>query len=139
MSTQSRTSSKSNRKLIFTTLLLLVIFGGGFYAGTVFQKNRSAADAEAQKKAAQVAATPIIGMVAEISDKKISIKLTKTNETKNYEINSNTQILSNNGKKVSTGDIKKNQSIILLTEPGKTNVARRISVSALPTPTNNDD
>lgn len=124
--------NQSNKKLIFTSILLLVIFGAGFYLGTAYQKNRDIADAEEQKKAAQVAATPIIGKVADVSDKKISVKLTRTNETKSYEITNNTQILSNNGKKVSTDDIKKDQSIILLTELGKPNVARRISISVLP-------
>ena len=139
MSRQNKSAITSKRKLIFTVIILLVIAGAGFYLGTVYQKNRDVADAEAQKKAAQVAATPVIGKVADVSDKKISVKLTKTNETKSYEINSNTQILSNSGKKASTNDIKKDQSIILVTEVGKPNVARRISVAALPSITKSSD
>lgn len=129
---RAKTGWRPSKKLIFTTVILLVVAGAGFYFGTVYQKNRDIADAEAQKKAAQVAATPIIAKVTDISDKKVTVKITKTNETKGYDITSNTQILVN-GKKVGAGDIKKDQSVIILTEPGKPNVARRITASTPPT------
>lgn len=132
---RSKTGWRPNKKVVFTTVILLIVAGAGFYFGTVYQKNRDVADAEAQKKAAQVAATPNTGKVTDISDKKITIKNTKTNETKSYEINNNTQILVN-GKKVGTGDIKKDQSVIILTEAGKPTVARRITAST-PSSVNN--
>lgn len=126
---RAKTGWRPSKKLIFTTVILLVVAGAGFYFGTVYQKNRDIADAEAQKKAAQVAATPITGKVTEISDKKISIKITKTNEPKSYDITGSTQILVN-GKKAGTGDIKKDQSVVIFTESGKPNTARRITVSS---------
>lgn len=128
---RAKTGWRPNKKVVFTTIILLIVAGAGFYFGTVYQKNVY----KAEQDAAKVAATPNIGKVADISDKKISIKITKTNETKSYDINSNTQILVN-GKKVGAGDIKKDQSVIILTEPGKPNVARRITASTPPT-TNN--
>jgi hypothetical protein len=125
---RAKTGWRPNKKVVFTTIILLIVAGAGFYFGTVYQKNVY----KAEQDAAKVAATPNIGKVADISDKKISIKITKTNETKSYDINSNTQILVN-GKKVGAGDIKKDQSVIILTEPGKPNVARRITASTPPT------
>lgn len=124
---RAKTGWRPNKKVVFTTIILLIVAGAGFYFGTVYQKNVY----KAEQDAAKVAATPNIGKVADISDKKISIKITKTNETKSYDINNNTQILVN-GKKVGAGDIKKDQSVIILTEPGKPNVARRITASTPP-------
>ncbi len=121
---RAKTGWRPNKKVVFTTIILLIVAGAGFYFGTVYQKNVY----KAEQDAAKVAATPNIGKVADISDKKISVKITKTNETKSYDINNNTQILVN-GKKVGAGDIKKDQSVIILTEPGKPNVARRITAS----------
>ncbi len=124
---RAKTGWRPSKKVVFTTIILLTVAGAGFYFGTVYQKNVY----KAEQDAAKVAATPNIGKVADISDKKISIKITKTNETKSYDINSNTQILVN-GKKVGAGDIKKDQSVIILTEPYKPNVARRITASTPP-------
>lgn len=128
---RAKTGWRPNKKVVFTTIILLIVAGAGFYFGTVYQKNVY----KAEQDAAKVAATPIIGKVADITDKKITIKITKTNETKSYDITNNTQILVN-GKKSGSGDIKKDQSTIILTEPGKPNVARRITASTPPT-TNN--
>lgn len=129
---QTKSTKLPTKKIVFASIVILLIAAVGFYVGTRYQKSRDVADAEAQKNAAQIAATPIIGKVTEISDKKIAIKLTKSGKSNSYNITSSTTV-TNNGKKANASDIQKDQSVIILTTPGKPNDARRISISTLPT------
>lgn len=113
----------TNRKFLMI-LAAVVVLAGTFYAGSVYgasqekKDSKSASSADATTRSSR---WTTVGTVVEVTDKKIKVKDSRDQE-KEATVSDDTQITDRKGNKLTIGDIKKDQRVIVSGEKDGNNL-----------------